>query len=529
MKKTYYILASLLILGSCEKYTEDLNKDPNEFITAPSELIIGQAQLGWMQLATSNSARYAGIFMNQFTGEDRQYVTVNQYSTTAADYDDTWDDALVDGIAQAQLAKSLALEDGNQILAGIATICEAAIFGEMTALFGDIPFSETNNIDNTATPKFDSQSDVLAGVQSLLDDAISKVGDSQASLYSGNRLSSEATWKEIAYSLKARYYLIAKDYQNALTNARKGINTPEKSLQTRHTTALNSENLYYQFMVDERDGYLGATDSYLVRIMSGLDERNIETPGDSLRFKHYFTPYSDGSGHAPNTSTNGVFAETAPMNIISFEEVMLIEAEAANRVKDNGDVSAFNNVRKYLYEKYFEEYKDTTLKPEYSAGEVNANFTLKITENPTNGEVKVEITDNDTPEDTSDDSVMITYTSTSETGEGDSFTYEICDDSETPLCELVTVDIPSGGFPKTVSESGSTDLLKEIIEEKYICLIGELQPFHDIRRTNNILGIPPKTGSTIPQRFIYPQVEIDTNPNVPSPLPTLFDKTPVNK
>ena len=126
MKKTYYILASLLMLGSCEKYTEDLNTDPNEFITAPSELIIGQAQLGWMQLATSNSARYAGIFMNQFTGEDRQYVTVNQYSTTAADYDDTWDDALVDGIAQAQLAKSLALEDGNQILAGIATAVVAA-------------------------------------------------------------------------------------------------------------------------------------------------------------------------------------------------------------------------------------------------------------------------------------------------------------------------------------------------------------------------------------------------------------------
>ena len=36
--------------------------------------------------------------------------------------------------------------------------------------------------------------------------------------------------KEIVYSLKARYYLIAKDYPNALTNDRKGIDTPEKSL-----------------------------------------------------------------------------------------------------------------------------------------------------------------------------------------------------------------------------------------------------------------------------------------------------------
>ena len=55
-----------------------------------------------------------------------------------------------------------------------------------------------------------------------------------------------------------------------------------------------------------------------------------------------------------------------------------------------------------------------------------------------------------------------------------------------------------------------------------------MQPFHDVRRTNNILNIPAKTGTTIPQRFIYPQIEIDANPNTPSPLPTLFDKTPIN-
>ena len=440
MKKIHYIITvSLVLLISCESYTDDLNTDPNQFVTAPAELIIGQAQLGWLQLATSNSARYAGIFMNHFTGEDRQYVTVNQYSTTAADYDDTWDDAFVDGIAQAQLAKSLALDNGNQKLVGIATICEAAIFGEMTALFGDIPFNEVNSIGEYSTPKFDKQSTVLAGVQSLLDDAISKIGDAPASLYSGNRLSSEATWAEIAYSLKARYYLISKDYANALSNAKKGINTPEKSLRSKHTTALNSENLYYQFMVDERDGYLGATDSYLVKLLSDVDERNIATPGDSIRFKHYFTPYSDGSGHAPNTAAGGVFAETAPMNIISYREVKLIEAEAANRTGNASDVSAFNAVRLDL-EAQFE----------------------------------------------------------------------------------------GGSFPATISSSGSKDLLKEILEEKYICLIGELQPFHDIRRTGNLLNVPAKTGSTIPQRFIYPQVEIDTNPNVPTPLPTLFDPTTIN-
>ena len=152
----------------------------------------------------------------------------------------------------------------------------------------------------------------------------------------------------------------------------------------------------------------------------------------------YFTPYSDGTGHAPNVSGTGVFAETASMNLISYEEVKLIEAEAANRTNDAGDVTAFNEIRAYLAGQY------------------------------------------------------------------------------------------GGSFPDTASASGSSALLMEILEEKYITLIGELQPYHDIRRTANMLNVPPKTGTVIPQRFIYPQVEIDANPNVPSPLPGLFDPTPVN-
>ena len=440
MKKLKYLfsLSVLALAFACESYTEDLNTDPNQFSSAPPELIIGQAQLGWMQLATSNNARYAGIFMNHFTGEDRQYVAVNQYSTTASDYDDTWDDSFVDGIAQAQLTKKLALESGNNILAGIAQICEAAIFGEMAALFGDIPFSEANNVENFPLPAYDGQVDVFAGVQNLLNLAIANVGSANSSLYAGNRISSSATWAEIAHSLKARYYLIAKDYPNALTSARNGINTPEKSLVTLHTTTSDTENLYYQFMVDERDGYLGATESHLLHLLNGTVSRVILTPGDSERLTFYFTPYSSGNGHAPNVTTTGVFAETASMNLISYEEVKLIEAEAANRTGDAGDVTAFNEIRDYL------------------AGEYN------------------------------------------------------------------------GLFPATISASGSAALLSEIMEEKYITLIGELQPYHDIRRTNNMLNVPPKTGAVIPQRFIYPQVEVDANPNVPSPLPGLFDPTPIN-
>ena len=432
--KKFNPITTLLILffWNCEKYTEDLNTDPNNFNNSAPELIVGQAQLGWMQLAESNSARYAGIFMNQFTGSDRQYITLNGYSVTSGEFDDMWDDAFVDGIAQAQVTKVAALASENNKLAAVALIAEAAIFGEMTALYGDIPFSEANNADEYYQPNYDSQASVYVGVQDLLDDAISKIGDEPVSLYSGNRLSSNATWKQVAHSLKARYYLHTKDYSNALNQSRLGIQE-DQDLIVLHGTSPENRNLYYQFTVDEREGYLDANGSYLFQLLDPTDdvERLLATPGDVNRRAYYFT------GTNLNVETDGVFGQTSSFPLISWIEVKLIEAEALQRTgNDSAAQTAFNEVRTKLSRTF------------------NADFPL-----------------------------------TSSTGQ---------------------------------------NLLKEILEEKFISLIGQLEPFHDIRRTENLLEIPPKTGSQIPQRFLYPQVEIDNNPNTPDPVPGLFDQTPIN-
>ncbi|MGC6479083.1 MAG: SusD/RagB family nutrient-binding outer membrane lipoprotein [Flavobacteriaceae bacterium] len=433
MKKyTYITLLTILPLLSCETYTEDLNSDPNNFNNSAPELIIGQAQLGWMQLAESNSARYAGIFMNHFTGSDRQYVTLNGYSVTSGEFNDMWDDAYVDGIAQAQVTQKAALENENTKLVGVAQIAEAAMFGEMTALYGDIPFTQANKSDEFYQPEYDSQTTVYSGVQNLLDQAIDYLGEESVSLYAGNRLSSDATWGQVAHSLKARYFLHTKDYTNALRHAQMGIEEGE-DLMVLHGESLENRNLYYQFTVDEREGYLDANGSYLFQLLDQTDdvERRITTPGDSLRLNYYFT------GTTLNVESDGAFGQTTSFPLISWIEVKLIAAESHYRTGDESAArDAFNEVRNHLADRF------------------------------------------------------------------------------------------DGDFPTT--DSGGEDLLLEILEEKYVSLVGQLEPYHDIRRTNNLLDVPPKTGSTIPQRFLYPQVEIDNNPNVPDPIPGLYDKTPVN-
>ena len=49
------------------------------------------------------------------------------------------------------------------------------------------------------------------------------------------------------------------------------------------------------------------------------------------------------------------------------------------------------------------------------------------------------------------------------------------------------------GFPDSVATG--TDLHLQILEEKYIALIGEIVTFHDLRRTRNAIGVPNKQGA----------------------------------
>jgi len=71
-------------------------------------------------------------------------------------------------------------------------------------------------------------------------------------------------------------------------------------------------------------------------------------------------------------------------------------------------------------------------------------------------------------------------------------------------------------------------LLKEILLEKYKALYGTIEAFNDMRRTHNLIGIPLKSGTQYPERFLYPQEEINSNTSTPSGK-TLFTKTEVNQ
>ncbi len=90
----------------------------------------------------------------------------------------------------------------------------------------------------------------------------------------------------------------------------------------------------------------------------------------------------------------------------------------------------------------------------------------------------------------------------------------------------VLADFQTGGV-ENGGRTADQALLREILEERYLTFIGQLEGFNDVRRTGNALGVPVNQGTQIPRRFLYAQNEINSNTNVPRPVPDLFTPTTI--
>jgi hypothetical protein len=347
MKKIFY---SLMIVGavgfqSCESIVEGLNNDPNNFTDTPLTLILNHANLNVASIAESHPARAASIFTDQFGGFDRQYGTLNIYSTLSSDYDEAWEDTFQRGIAQVQIAKEKANAAGNAGAEGQATILEAYYFGEAALLFGDIPFSEVNN-PNFSDPTYEGQASVLAGVISMLDDGIALAGSSSAS---NSVFTTTSSWAQVANALKARYYLALKQYANARTAAQAANFTSRaNNWSIRHSSTNYAENLYYQFQVEQRQDYLkieGSLDfSYMSKLLNpaATEYRGNAKTNETARYNYYVA----ADGENLNTTPTGFAGIAQAFPVVSYEEVQLIIAETSVLLSDLPTaLTALNAVR----------------------------------------------------------------------------------------------------------------------------------------------------------------------------------------
>jgi hypothetical protein len=346
------LVAALMATSCSQDLMTDINQNPNQAEDAPLSTIVTSALTGSILPIEGENARIAGIWAQNFKGTDRQYSAYDVYGVTASDFH--WEHFYYGNIQQANIAIDKAGQ--NQFYSGICKVTKANSFGLMTSLWGDIPFSEANDLVNLPNPKLDAQSDVYSGVQAMLDEAIADLNSGNGTddagvdfFYSG----SNESWIKAANTMKARYYMHVGDYSAAETAANAGITDPASNMLIPHEGVYGQNmNVYSSFGEQDRQGYMAATEAYLPTILDSLGAKNDAKTDESARFADLYIGKGSPADYDLNYS-GGLFSATSSFPVATASETHLILAEIASRNSNDADaLFHLNAVRQFLAAKY---------------------------------------------------------------------------------------------------------------------------------------------------------------------------------
>jgi hypothetical protein len=279
------VLGIILISSGCESYL-DVNENPNQSTSVPNELIIKGMQLADVQLQLGHTMRISQLWTGQLKGLGNLYKNLYVYNIAPEETNGDWSFVYHGIVTQNRIIQA---DSEDNLIKGIGNIIEAHAIGTMAALFGDIPYSKYGTPD----PEFDSQTEVFNQVQALLDAAIVQLSSVTATRVLSQDLlvgKNAAAWTQVAHTLKARFYLMTKNYQAAYTEALDGVSTDVNNMSyakgfSGYGSTLENSNLYYIVLDGSRGGDFSSADTFVQGLLdpAGSSSRNHAKTDESRR------------------------------------------------------------------------------------------------------------------------------------------------------------------------------------------------------------------------------------------------------
>ncbi len=350
MKKTLKYVAILAVFGvvlvGCKSFTKGYSTSPYGATSAPAPQLFTGSEGAFDEFMEGFPSQLASLWSQGATGTDRQFQGYYTYQTSAQDVANDWLTAYTNVMHNLRLTQAEAAANGQKNLEGAAKILEGIQMGMVTALWGDVPYSEALKPSVTTTPKYDAQLTVYAAVQATLDTGIALLNANKAKLQADifSSAGSADIWIAAAYTAKARYAMhVARhstyataDLNNVINWAKLGIVATDGSqdMMFLHTGGVynGDMNLWYSFGVYDRSGYVGASKSFLIPML--------EAYGMGSQMNFYFD--TTGGGQDLNYNDGAGFGPTTEFPVFRASEANLLIAEAYAREND------LPNARTYL-------------------------------------------------------------------------------------------------------------------------------------------------------------------------------------
>jgi hypothetical protein len=210
--KGFVIAAAGLLFTACQDQLEETNTNPNEAIKAQPEYLLANAikSNADLTLGSDASMETSTLFIQHWA--KIQYTDPDKYTVSIANVQNVWTNLYSQGLTDFATIIKIGEETGNTNYQAVGLILKSWSFQLLTDLYGDIPYSQALKLEETLTPKYDSQKDVYLGLLNDLKKATELINTTGAPIggdlvYNGNL----TKWKKFANSLRLRIALRIAD------------------------------------------------------------------------------------------------------------------------------------------------------------------------------------------------------------------------------------------------------------------------------------------------------------------------------
>ena len=340
--KFVILFMAIILLGiSCKKtfYTNTNNNpnapDPSSII--PSVLLSTvEGTMAYTQ--GGDFSRYTSLITQQTSSNSRQGGAYYQYIFTSVDFDSPWGNLFTSVMENNHTLMQIADTKGDNGYGGISRVLMAYSLQLAVDSWGGIPYSEAFQGASKLQPKFDNDKALYDTIFNLLNVAISKLTDPDVGLdepgaedviYGGDL----SKWVKFAHAIKARLYIHQSKGDIAMAN-----NTLAEIAQSFTSNADNAQYLFsggtetsanpwYQF--NQQRGDISFDVSPLGKKLDATNDP---------RYTIFTTPL-DANGDYTDVNVVGMGdyygSQTAPVEFISYDELLFMKAEATLRATGN--------------------------------------------------------------------------------------------------------------------------------------------------------------------------------------------------
>lgn len=350
--KKFFITSIMFMtfITSCtDDVLDEIDTNPNSPLEVPIVLLMPQVTVSAaFGVSGTDLAWYSSVFVEHTTGVHGQLEDADKRSginTTMVNnsWNTIYADQLNDLQTIIQRGSEGGEEEGSWTSVGIAKVLFAHSLGIATDLWGKVPYTQALQGSETRQPEFDDQQAIYSALQSMLDEAIAdlakepETGPGAADFYYGGNA---ALWTKAAYALKARFHnrLSKIDPEGsataALAAAQNSFASPAESMIfSDFTTDATGENPWYQESNDRGHHAVSATfDNILVELNDPRREHFATEVDGAIVPAPNGTAITDQAGVLYSRASSNVVNATAPLPIITYDEVKFIEAEAHLRL-----------------------------------------------------------------------------------------------------------------------------------------------------------------------------------------------------